>query len=124
MKPARILVCGGRDFTDELYVQRVMDALSFWFEPKFCIVHGGARGADKAADAWAHSHGYPVFTAFAPWSYYGNGAGPTRNQWMITWFRPELVVAFPGATGTADMMRRAASNGIPVYDVAKLGVPA
>ena len=45
------------------------------------------------------------------------GAGPERNARMLAEGRPDLVVAFPGGTGTADMVRRAKAAGVRVVEV-------
>lgn len=44
----------------------------------------------------------------------GKAAGPIRNQRMLDEGKPDLVVAFPGGRGTADMVRRAKAAGVPV----------
>jgi hypothetical protein len=36
---------------------------------------------------------------------------------MIDEGKPELVIAFPGGSGTADMVRRARAANIPVIEV-------
>jgi len=53
----------------------------------------------------------------ANWRTHGKAAGPIRNQQMLDEGRPHLVVAFPGGTGTADMVRRAKAAGVPVMEV-------
>jgi hypothetical protein len=54
----------------------------------------------------------------ADWSI-GRKAGPIRNQRMLDEHAPDLVVAFPGGRGTADMVRRARKSGV---EVAKIGI--
>ena len=56
--------------------------------------------------------------AEADWAKHGRKAGPIRNQRMIDEGRPDLVVAFPGGTGTADMVERARVAGIRVIEIA------
>ena len=46
------------------------------------------------------------------WKKYGKKAGPLRNQQMLEEGKPDLVVAFPGGNGTADMVRRAKKANI------------
>jgi hypothetical protein len=50
----------------------------------------------------------------AEWSTHGRSAGPRRNALMLDRERPVLVVAFPGGTGTRDMVRRARAAQVPV----------
>ena len=47
-------------------------------------------------------------------------AGHKRNQLMLETEKPDLVIAFPGTGGTADMMRRARRAGVKVINLAKI----
>src|SRR5262245_51068724 len=110
----RVLVCGGRDFTDMRWLTRVLDEL----EPKpTIIIQGGARGADYLAWKWATERIVPCQEYRAEWEKYGRAAGPRRNLRMLAEGRPQLIVAFPGGPGTADMVRRAKAAGVPVLEV-------
>lgn len=107
----RILVCGGRDYDDQRRVFAVLDALA-----PALVIQGGARGADLHARAWATARGKPCATFDAPWAALGRGAGPIRNGWMLEFGHPDLVVAFPGGKGTADMVSQAQRAGIQVRE--------
>lgn len=48
------------------------------------------------------------------WKDHGKAAGPIRNQLMLDDFKPDLVVAFPGGKGTADMVKKAQDAGVTV----------
>ena len=87
------------------------------------VIEGGARGADRLARLWARARGIHVATVDALWDYYDNGAGPIRNQAMLQ-LRPDVVVAFPGGTGTADMVKRAKAAGIQVIEVTAPATPS
>jgi hypothetical protein len=97
-----------------------------WF-PSCAIIHGGASGADKAADEWAiiNLTGLEVFPA--DWEKHGKSAGSIRNQKMLHEGKPDIVVAFPGGAETADMVRKAKRTGVPVreikYDSGATGLP-
>lgn len=108
----RLLVCGGRDFADELNLFRTLDYLHR--HRIACVIHGAARGADSLAGKWAREQGVPCRSFPADWNRHGRAAGAIRNQQMLDEGRPDLVVAFPGGRGTADMVRRAKAAGIPV----------
>jgi hypothetical protein len=110
----RILVCGGRDYDDADLVREVLDEQ---FEVVSCIIHGGSRGADSLARAWAKRNGVMTEQYSADWRQYGKAAGPMRNQQMLNSGAPDLVIAFPGGRGTADMVRRAKDAGVPVREV-------
>lgn len=109
----RVIVCGGRDYSDEIAVHNQIVSL-----PDGCIVvHGGASGADRLAARVASRRGLTVEMYPADWNKHGRAAGVLRNQQMLD-FGADLVIAFPGGRGTADMVRRARKAGIPVREIA------
>lgn len=107
----KVLVCGGRDYGEADKVEEVLSAL----DPSL-IIEGGARGADSLARLWATKNGVHVCTVNALWDFYGKRAGPIRNSAMLA-LKPDLVVAFPGGRGTADMVAQAREAGIEVLEV-------
>lgn len=116
MYKIRILVCGGRDFTDWGLLQDWMDHAVPPATAKrdVLIIHGGARGADRMACELERRAGVAVWGFPADWVLNGKRAGPIRNQQMLDEGKPTIVVAMPGGTGTADMVRRARKAGVPV----------
>lgn len=107
----RVIVTGGRDYDNYEHVARTL--LHVWLEndrPQMIIVQGGAKGADAAARKMAKTQGFRCETFPADWSI-GRWAGPKRNQEIVD-AGGDLVVAFPGGTGTADCLRRAKAAGI------------
>jgi len=112
----RVLVCGGRDFSDRGAIHKALNDLSR-AEVIDAVIEGDAHGADRIAGYWARQRGITNLKFKADWATHGKGAGPIRNQRMIDEGRPDLVVAFPGGKGTADMTRRARSAGIDVVEV-------
>jgi len=109
----KILVCGGRDYNDTNKINQTLTELA----PN-CVIHGGARGADILAAQWAKSKGIPAVEVLANWDYYQKAAGPIRNKWMLEFCEPDIVVAFPGGRGTANMIEQAEAKGIKVIRVA------
>lgn len=101
------LVCGGRYYSDQITLYQILNHLK-----STQIICGGASGADALAESWARDHGIPCQIEHADWRAYGPGAGPIRNQRMLTRYHPSIVVAFPGGRGTADMVKRAKLTGI------------
>lgn len=119
----RILVCGGRDYTDKEMVWGTLDGLARIDDANplatdVTIIHGGAQGADLLADTWAITSYAQIEHYPADWTAHGIAAGPIRNQRMLDEGKPDLVVAFPGGRGTADMVRRARRSGVPVMEIA------
>jgi hypothetical protein len=118
----RVLVCGGRGYSNVERVYEVLDGLHH-SKPITCIIEGGAKGADYLACRWSAARGLDQHFRFsADWELHGKAAGPKRNQRMIDEGKPDIVVAFPGGTGTADMVMRAKAAGIPVAEITE-GLP-
>lgn len=112
----RVLVCGGRDFSDKTTVWGWMQALHLKLGVSV-VIHGDASGADRLAASWARQEGVPVIAYPAAWQTHGRAAGPIRNQQMLDFGKPDLVIAFPGGRGTADMVGRARKAGIKVVEI-------
>lgn len=111
----RVLVCGGRDYDDATAVWDALDGL-FRESKHDCmkVIQGGATGADRLARVWCLHHSVPYDNYPADWKIQGRTAGPLRNQRMLDEGRPDIVLAFPGGKGTADMVRRARVAGVRV----------
>lgn len=112
----RVLVCGGREFTDREALTQVLEHLRRT-RGIFLLIAGGARGADTMAAEWAKTASIPCEVYMADWDGLGSKAGPIRNQRMLDEGKPDLVVAFPGGRGTADMVRRARDAGVEVLEI-------
>lgn len=111
----RILVCGGRDFSDRSLVFHILD-LEALEHDIHAVIQGGASGADKLAREWCYQRqSIRMWNFPADWKKHGKAAGPIRNQQMLDEGKPTKVFAFPGGRGTADMIRRAKAAGVPVY---------
>ena len=109
----RVLVCGGRDYTDAKRVREELDALDAEERIRY-VIEGEATGADTLAREWADLRWVPVLKFPADWNKHGKAAGPIRNKQMLDEGRPDLVVAFPGGRGTANMIEQAERAGVPV----------
>jgi hypothetical protein len=109
----RVLVCGGRDFSDVTLLRSALDA-HHEKSPITLLIHGAAPGADTLAGEWAEAKGIPVSPFPANWKVLGRAAGPIRNKQMLDDGRPNLVIAMPGGRGTANMVNQAKAAGLPV----------
>lgn len=109
-----LLACGGRDFKDEALLDWALTAAHAKEEIEM-LIHGGARGADLMAGAWAQERGIHTARVDALWDVLGKRcAGPRRNEAMLR-LAPDGVIAFPGGTGTAHMVGIAREACIPVW---------
>ena len=110
---SKVLVCGGRDFSDKKLMDGAMSELDNAVRISE-VIHGGASGADSMAGRWAEQHNIPVTVFKADWSRYGKSAGPRRNEKMLYEGKPDFVLAFPGGRGTAHMVSIAEKAGVKV----------
>lgn len=111
----RVLVCGGRDYDDRDHIWGVLNTIDAKTRIDV-VIHGCATGADSEGMVWAQTMERECVPFQANWRNYGPGAGPMRNQRMLDEGKPDLVLAFPGGRGTADMVRRAKSAGVRVVE--------
>ena len=111
-----LLVCGGRDYVDRKRVYGVLDRVAARMEIT-ALRHGAARGADSLAGAWAREREVDEQARPAEWVRLGKAAGSVRNAAMLAEGGVVAAVAFPGGTGTADMVRKLKAAGVPVWEV-------
>lgn len=111
----RIIICGGRDYSDSNRLNGVLDVF-LPIKDQITIIQGGARGADILARHWAIRNKVVYEEHQADWNVYGRSAGSIRNRQMFD-SGCDLVIAFPGKIGTPDMCRYAESKGCEVIKV-------
>lgn len=107
----RICVSGGREFKDEGFVWEILDR--YYSEGMiFQIGFGCARGVDRFAWNWAKERGIAWNRYVADWGRLLKAAGAIRNGVMLKDFKPDLLLVFPGGTGTTNCARQARKLGI------------
>lgn len=111
----RILVCGGRGYANKDQLYKIMSPFADVVD---VIIHGAAKGADSLAGEWAEYNWTKVEAFPADWEKFGKRAGPIRNATMLRVGKPDLVIAFPGGTGTSHMVEISRKAGIEVMIVA------
>lgn len=110
------MATGGRGYRDRQCVFDTLDELHATSRIGV-VIHGACSrvengvtvlcGADRWADEWGRERGAVVIPCPADWDAHGRAAGPIRNAAMVREHAPDVVVAFPGGRGTADMVRQA-----------------
>lgn len=114
-----MLVTGGREYPNQRKVFEVLDALDKEIPGSIeFVMQGGAKdGADKHARLWAVARQRPSASFHAHWTTLDKAAGPLRNEWMLKFGLPDIVVAFPGDKGTANMVRLSKQAGLNVVEI-------
>jgi len=113
----KVLVSGGRDYSNKGKVYDVLDRLHSQ-RPIEVIVHGGSTGADALAHQWAEERGVLTSVYPANWKKHGRAAGPVRNRQMLEEEYPHGVVTFAGGPGTRNLINEAKKRELPIqsYD--------
>lgn len=106
----RVLVCGGRKYSNRERLFKAMDELD-WEICILTIIHGDADGADTLAGEWGAARERRVKT----YPIAAGEGGFARNERMLKESRPDLVVHFPGGNGTRHMVRIAEEAGVRTH---------
>ncbi len=90
----RVIIAGGRDFSDYNMLRKTMDALlcNVSKDNDIVVVCGMARGADTLGEQYAKLRGYKVDYYPADWNRFGKAAGFIRNEQMAQ--NADALVAF------------------------------
>lgn len=114
----RVLVCGGREYSNKERLYQVLGAIHLKHTIVH-VIHGAARGADLLAEQWAKEFEIPYTGVPAQWKYgaRGKAEGYIRNAKMLAEFKPDLVVAFPGNKGTKNMKELTKTAKVSLYEV-------
>jgi len=86
-----VIVTGSREWTDARCIEEALKACE---EPdaQMILVQGGARGADKMAQAVAQSRQwFRIVTLHPDWTRFGRSAGIRRNADMIAQWGPHAA---------------------------------
>lgn len=117
----RVLICGGLGYSSRDRVARQLDAVRVSCpHDTMIVIQGGASGADALAREWCLAQCIPFINFPANWKRDGRAGGPIRNQRMLDQGKPDLVIAFPGGFGTADMVERATKAGVRVLVIREM----
>lgn len=106
MQPYKLIVAGGRDFTDYNWAKREIIRLGTVELKDYAvsIVCGMARGADAMGLRFAEEHGVVVHKFYADWDGLGKSAGHARNRDMGN-FADGLLAFWDGRSrGTKGMI--------------------
>jgi len=120
----KVLICGGRDpdfsygwFYNELNEVLEKEVPGGWYEEVVTIISGCARGVDTYAIDFANDLNLLLELYPADWDTHGKAAGYIRNKQMLDEGKPDLVIAFPGGKGTANMVSISKKAGVKVIEV-------
>jgi hypothetical protein len=115
----RIIIAGGRDFTD----YKLLEAEVCWYLLDIGVVFdgndniefvlGGARGADSLGERFANEYGFKKKMFIPDWSV-GKKAGILRNHEMGDYANHLIAFWDERSSGTKDMINYATKKGLKV----------
>lgn len=109
----KVIVAGGRDFSDYNLLSKTLGNLKKPFE----VVCGEARGADALGKRYSIEHGLKVHSFPADWNTHGKSAGYKRNEQMAE-FADACVAFWDGhSRGTKHMIDIATRKGLKLLVV-------
>lgn len=116
MKEFKLIVAGGRDFSDvellDVSIRQVLAELPDDYVVS--IVSGMAQGADKLGYEWAVQNQCTVYKYYADWQQYGKRAGYLRNEAMAKVASGLLALHDGVSKGTAHMIHTARAKDLYV----------
>ncbi len=124
MEKYRMVICGGRHFTDYDCLKKIMGNFLQDQQISFDgleIVSGHCKGADMLGERYAKEHGVKLTVFPADWERYKRRAGPIRNKQMIDYIMQtenKAVIAFvsENSKGTKQTISLARKAGISVLE--------
>ena len=119
---SRIIVCGGRHYSNYDYLEMIVDATLEKYDlnmDEVEFVSGHCAGADILGELYAKKHNIRCTMFPAEWEKYGRPAGPIRNSQMIEYASEAdipIVIAFvsPRTKGTIDTVQKARRKGFGI----------
>ena len=108
----RVAVTGGRVWKDKAFVWRGINRFEERWGQISALAEGEATGVDTFCRLWAERAGVPVIPYEADWDRWGDAAGSIRNEEMLEDFKPDILLVFPGGTGTQHCTRTARKMAI------------
>jgi hypothetical protein len=111
----KVAVVGGRDFTDKERLYRELDsALALWGD--FTLISGGARGADRLAEAWAIERGIPTDIILPAYRGQGDWQAPLIRNRIIADRCDRMIAYWDGKSrGTRDAIGKARMRAKRVF---------
>lgn len=113
-----VVVTGGRETVDPDLAPKMTALLPLGIRR---LVHGDARGFDRACAAWAKGK-IPEIKPYPYIGKLGRAGGNARNTQMLREEDPDYLVAGFGGTGTGNCMMQAHSRGIPILVIGAGGL--
>lgn len=108
-----VIIAGSRTIADVETVARAVLASGFDVTE---VISGGARGVDKAGEAWAKARGLRVWRFRPDYNVYGRWTAPLERNKLMAHHGDALVAVWDGKSrGTRHMIGEMRKLGKPVH---------
>ncbi|MCC5957451.1 MAG: DUF2493 domain-containing protein [Natronohydrobacter sp.] len=111
----RLIITGGRHLEDVALIRHAL-LCAHALRPVTVLIHGGSGALGITAEDWAREMRLHVVRYPANWREFGKRAEAIRNAFMLADSRPDMVLALPGGSDTADLIAGALRARVPVID--------
>lgn len=112
----KVLVCGGRKYSNMSRIFCTLNAIHA-IRPILEVIEGGATGADSIAGNWAKMYGEKLTVVLPDYRKHDPKVAPLIRNSQMAELNPDLLIAFPGGSGTADMIKKAKARHIPILEI-------
>lgn len=108
----KVAIIGSRSFSDYELVCNTLDPIK---DKITSIISGGARGADRLAEKYAHENSISTVIFLPDWEKNGRGAGVIRNKLIVK--ECDICIAFWDGTskGTKHTIDLCSNNDKPCH---------
>jgi hypothetical protein len=115
METFRLIIAGGREFSDYALLQKKVDVMlsAKRFSLLIEVISGKAKGADTLGEQYAKANGFTIKEFPANWSK-GKSAGDERNKAMAEYADACICFWDGRSKGTKHMIDLATAQGLPV----------
>lgn len=118
-----IIICGTRDFDDEVFMKTHLDTLLKNLDRnKITIFSGLAKGPDSYAIKYAMNNKFELHRFPADWKRDGKSAGMMRNEQMAALATHCIAFWDKRSRGTADMIKRAKKYNL-ILRIVEIDIP-
>lgn len=83
----------------------------------FRIIRTKEDSIGKISDKWARENGITTITVRASWLRHGSAASAIRNEHILNYYSPTLIVCFTDTEECPDLYRRAERRGIATLKI-------
>lgn len=110
-----IVICGSFGFLDEKSIFKNLDKIKYKYRA-FRIICAAEDSIGKIANKWARENDIEMIAERASWFRYGTAAKALRDEHILNYYSPVLVVCFSNLKEYPNLYGKAKRDGIDVLE--------